>query len=163
MRLSPSLPISLLVVTAACLASSAPVPVRGDASLLAGQWVGEYESRAVGRAGSIVFTLEAGKDTAFGDVIMIPTEYRDQAGEPEGYPPFQREHRSRLITIAFVYAGNGVVAGRLDPYRDPECGCLLDTVFEGTLRGRVLEGTYRSHHQETGRVVEGTWRVERRE
>ena len=37
-----------------------------------GEWVGEYSSAETGRVGSIVFTLAAGRDTAAGDVMMVP-------------------------------------------------------------------------------------------
>src|SRR5256886_5468755 len=44
----------------------------GDMAALAGQWEGSYSSASTGRSGSISFTLSAGNDSAFGDVIMIP-------------------------------------------------------------------------------------------
>ena len=52
--------------------------------------------------------------------------------------------------------------GRLDPYRDPECGWELVTTFTGTLTGDTLEGTYQSFHTRSGEIVTGTWRVKRR-
>ncbi len=150
----------------ACAGPAMPVPVSGDIARLTGQWTGEYRSPASGRVGSIVFTLEAGKDTARGDVIMIPADLSQSAGMMEGMPPGvpgAETLRSRLLTIAFVQATASRVEGRLDPYRDPECGCDLVTTFTGTLTGDVLEGTFRSLHQQTGKVVSGTWRVKRRE
>ena len=50
-----------------------PVPVLGtrtDIAALTGEWVGTYTSGESGREGSIVFQLEAGADTAQGDVMM---------------------------------------------------------------------------------------------
>src|SRR5437773_10842284 len=63
------------LVTACGAARQPPVPLAGsprDVAALAGQWEGSYSSAATGRSGSISFTLSAGTDSAFGDVIMIP-------------------------------------------------------------------------------------------
>lgn len=160
--------ITLMVVIGgfACAGPAMPVPVSGDIARLTGQWTGEYRSPASGRVGSIVFTLEAGKDTARGDVIMIPADLGHSVGMVEGMPPGVpggETLRSRLLTISFVQVTATRVEGRLDPYRDPECGCELITAFTGTLTGDLLEGTFRSYHKETGQVVTGTWRVKRSE
>ena len=66
---------ALVSLTAACAANPSPVHVAGATSeidRLAGEWTGEYTSVETGRSGSITFTLRAGSDTAFGDVVMIP-------------------------------------------------------------------------------------------
>ncbi len=155
-----------LALIGACTGPASPVPVRGEIASLTGQWSGDYRSPASGRVGSIVFTLVAGEDTARGDVIMIPSDLRQTAGPAEGLPPGVAEansFRSHLLTIEFVQVTAGQVYGRLDPYRDPECGCELTTTFTGTRTGDVLEGTYRSHHRESGKMVEGTWRVRRQQ
>lgn len=145
----------LLAILAGCAAPGSPVPVRGETAHLDGRWVGQYHSDLSGRSGSIVFTLAAGQDTARGDVIMIPASRGNVATAPgEGW-------RSEVLTIEFVEIRNGEVSGRLDPYRDPECGCLVTTVFTGRLRGEVLEGTFRTYHRADEHVVEGRWRVER--
>lgn len=166
MKCHSRIPLALMALLggAACAGPSMPVPVSGDIARLTGQWTGEYESRASGRVGSIVFTLEAGKDTARGDVIMIPATLGQPVEIMEAMPPGVpggETLRSRLLTIAFVQATATRVQGRLDPYRDPECGCELVTTFTGSLSGDVLEGTYQSFHKETGKVVSGTWRVTR--
>jgi len=162
----PTRSLALLLAGSAVLACggpSTPVPVRGDIAGLEGQWVGDYSSRESGRSGSIVFTLTAGSDTAQGDVIMVPSDLRMRGpavpGEMGVASP--RAPRSELLTIKFVAASRGTVQGELNPYRDPDCGCLLTTVFTGTLDGDRLSGTYRSWHEETGHVVEGVWQVER--
>jgi len=158
--------LTLMVVIGgfACAGPAMPVPVSGDIARLTGQWTGEYRSPASDRVGSIVFTLEAGKDTARGDVIMIPADVGQPGGVAEGIPPGVpggETLRSRLLTISFVQVTAARVQGRLDPYRDPECGCELVTTFTGTLSGDVLQGTYQSFHKESGEVVTGTWRVKR--
>ena len=69
--------ILLLSAAVACSANPSPVPMRGDAAdvaLLAGRWAGSYESAESGRHGSILFQLDAARDTAYGDVLMLPPD-----------------------------------------------------------------------------------------
>ena len=50
---------------------------------------------------------------------------------------------SELLTIAFARIQGGPVSGKLDPYRDPGCGCIVNTTFTGLLRdSSTLEGTF---------------------
>lgn len=155
-----------LGLATACQSVQPPVPVAGDLMLLAGQWDGEYGGRESGRHGSIVFTLAAGADTAFGDVLMVPREWE----VPPGIRPGDPEHTGRprgqvpqAIAIAFVRSTDRMVEGRLAPYRDPECGCLLNTTFRGRLVAPDLfEGTFVSWHQEMRKETQGWWRARRR-
>ncbi len=154
---------------AACSYTPPPVPlegVPGDVSALIGAWEGEYSSRDTGRSGYIAFSLVEVGDTARGDVLMLPP------GEPR--PEWRRDRdggivltaptrgRSQLLTIAFVRAQAGRVAGALSPYRDPACGCLLETRFYGTVARDSVYGTFDSHHVDTGANARGTWVVHRR-
>lgn len=155
-----------LAVLASCQGPQPPVPVLGDVAALTGRWEGEYGSRESGRAGSILFTLEAGSDTAHGDVLMVPREWdlppQPRAGDPDAMD-FRRDRAPQALPIAFVRAMDGQVEGRLAPYRDPDCGCLLTTHFSGRLiDSNTFEGTFTSVHGETGRVVRGWWRVTKR-
>jgi hypothetical protein len=59
----------------ACASNPTPITVTGDSASLAGKWVGEYNSPATGRSGSIVFNLSPSGDAANGDVVMIPRGY----------------------------------------------------------------------------------------
>lgn len=165
------LPASLLGLAAlgsACATAPSPVPVVADpvdAGRMAGEWSGSYRSPDTGRSGSIVFRLEAGRDTAFGDVVMIPR------GSTEGYAPADGWDEERfgtssdggpeVLRIAFVLFRGGTVTGTLEPYRDPECGCTLHTSFEGELEGDVIEGTFVTEHGDCCESHAGTWRVAR--
>lgn len=143
---------------AACALNPPVVPVEGnaqDVAALAGEWSGEYWSAETGRSGSIFFHLEAGADTAVGDVLMIPR------GAPEHDHPGGVHPASEYIPITFVRVWQGHVRGVLDPYRDPVCGCRLHTSFEGVLSGDTIAGTFSSRHLEGGVVQEGRWRVVR--
>ena len=130
---------------------------------LAGEWDGTYEADDGSRGGSIDFHLKAGQDTATGDVLMVPTDWgrpveaydRPAGAVADGTPP-------RTLTIRFVRVQGGQVSGRLDPYRDPSCGCRLLTTFRGQLKDDKLAGTYETYHEEAGRTVTGKWRAERK-
>lgn len=129
---------------------------------LTGIWEGEFRSVETGRNGTITFNLAANADTASGGVTMLtrPSDVRRLAtGDPSGV---QQQPLARTLFITFVQAENDLVSGKLDPYQDPDCDCILNTVFEGRLEGNRIEGTYTSRSQATGLFVKGTWYVERR-
>jgi len=158
--------IAAAAATAACAPSPpAPVPVSAPegTSALVGEWAGEYESPAVGRAGSIVFHLDAGRDTAQGDVVMVPRGSQEALRRAPAEPG-TLVHAStvpQVLTIRFVRVQGGRVTGVLDPYLDPDCGCRVFTAFEGTLAGDRLRGTFETRGSPAGPVT-GTWSVERR-
>src|SRR6266581_117313 len=71
-------PLLLALTLTACGASRSPVPLVGassDIGALTGEWAGDYSSAESGRSGSIGFTLRAAGDSAFGDVVMIPSAW----------------------------------------------------------------------------------------
>lgn len=157
--------VALAAIVAGCASVPAPVPVVGDAAdlgRLAGQWGGEYQGVTSGRSGSIVFKLAAGADTAYGDVVMIPRERRDDrrpAQDPSAGLAIPLT--PQVLSIAFVRATDGMLTGRLAPYRDPDCECMLTTRFQGRLRGDVIEGAFSSTPEGGGPVQTGTWKVRR--
>jgi hypothetical protein len=161
-----SILLSLLVVGLGCASAPAPIPLSGsraDVSVLTGEWVGEYSSRETSRGGSITFSLAVGSDTAFGDVLMVPhgfdhpllTPDRTAASAPTTPGP-------EVLTIRLVRSEGGVVTGTLDPYRDPECGCTLQTTFKGSLIGdSTIEGTFVSTGGANHPLTMGRWKVTR--
>lgn len=155
------LPI-LLLALAACTNPGTVVPVIGDSRSLAGEWQGIYSSEETGRTGSIVFTLKAGSDSAFGDVIMVPT-----ANEvvPPGRYAVEGTHFHRLprvITISFVRCEDGEVTGRLNVYPDPDTQERVSTTFTGHLTGNTLQGTFVSLFEASGHRAGGKWEVTRK-
>jgi hypothetical protein len=155
-------------LVAGCAMNPAPVPIRGDAwgiADLAGEWVGEYESPDTRRSGSITFKLEAGRDTAYGDVIMVPgLALGWRAADPEawlGRQPVRTDPQP--LFIRFVSVEGRRVSGRLEPYRSPTCDCLLHTTFAGERRGDRIEGTFVTRHDDCDMKPEtGKWWAERR-
>ena len=163
---SPLLPTLLVLALSACGASRAPVPLVGassDVGALTGEWAGDYSSAQSGRSGSISFTLRAAGDSAFGDVVMIPTAW----GRP--LAPWREQNTaggnqapaSTVLSIRFVRVEHGHVSGTLDPYADPQTGARLLTTFSGELNGTTITGTYTTRLP-SGDTQTGRWTVQRR-
>jgi hypothetical protein len=162
-----ALPILLCALAlSACGASRSPVPVVGpsaDITALTGEWAGDYSSAESGRSGSISFTLRAAGDSAFGDVVMIPTAlgrplmpWRQQDAVGSNQAP-----ASTVLTIRFVRVEHGHVSGTLEPYADPQTGARLLTTFSGELNGKTIAGTYTTRLP-SGDAQTGRWTVQRR-
>ena len=154
--------ISVLMAAGAwtgCQSPQAPIPVIGAIEQLRGEWRGEYWSAQSGRSGTITFDLQTTSDTARGDVMMIPADPVARMPDPGGIP--ELSSRPQPLTISFVQCSDGGVSGRLDPYRDPVCGCLLLTTFSGRITADTIQGTFVTVHQDMGRKVEGQWRAVR--
>ena len=116
-RLVASFLVSTLL---GCHPTAAPVPVRGTVDPLVGEWLGEYSSSETGRSGSIVFKLTAGRDTATGDVLMIPGNVDIPTAMPNTNDPNYRG--PRILKISFVRCEGNEVSGWLEPYPDPDTG-----------------------------------------
>jgi hypothetical protein len=152
----------LLLAAAGCTYQGAPVPVAGDTRMLEGEWEGTYSSEQTGRTGSILFHLKAGTDSAYGDVLMLPTqaEYSRPPTLPETPRPFNQP--ARVLNISFVQCADAQVTGRLDPYEDPDTGERLYTTFEGRFKGNTFKGTFVTLYPNSGHRVTGKWTVERK-
>lgn len=159
--------VMLAVVTGtACAGNPTPVPVLGaaaDVAQLAGEWYGEYSSSETGRAGSIVFSLAAGTDTARGDVLLAAPGTRVTPGGVDAHlmRSVPLPERSQLLTVHFIRVQGGQVSGHLEPYTDPNCDCTVSTEFLGRLTADTLAGTY-TIQRLTGLTQQGRWRVVRR-
>jgi hypothetical protein len=127
---------------------------------LVGRWVGEYSSTETGRSGSITFTLEAGRDTAAGDVLMVPANIEIPPANVRTDDPNYRS--PRVIRISFVRCEGNEVTGWLEPYPDPDTGEKTATTFEGLIKGDKLEGKFTSYLELSGRRRSGNWTVTRR-
>ena len=163
--MKPATALLILPLVLACAANPDPVPVvgePGDLRALAGEWAGEYGSNETTRSGSIVFRLQAGADTASGDVVMIPSGARAPLHPMHGTEVSEQNiPATQLLTIRFVRVQDGRVAGELQPYHEPTCDCALHTTFTGRVAGDSVTGTYRTRTAE-GRETGGWWRIQRR-
>lgn len=152
------LPLAIAAIAMSC--ASTPKPNAGggtpyDLSRIVGEWHGEYSSAATGLNGSILFVLEAARGPAYGEVLMIPNPDRAALPRSEAARPDELPSR-RILTVAVVKVEGSEMEGTLEPYRDPECGCLLWTTFTGRLLSYdAAEGTFASrgpsgHPEQTG-------------
>jgi hypothetical protein len=157
--------ISLLL--AACAASHTPVPLVGaanDISALTGEWLGDYQGNESGRSGTITFTLRAAGDSAFGEVVMVPSGFGHALVPWNGPGVAGTVSRTQtVLTIRFVRVEAGHVSGTLDPYADPRTGERLLTTFDGQLSKdrSTIAGTYTTR-LESGNKQTGRWSVQRR-
>jgi hypothetical protein len=160
-------PAALALAALACAGDPSPVPVHAGpagAAALEGRWTGRYESPALGRGGSIVFTLVSGRDTAYGDVVMVPRGSRTPlvpAYPSEVAADVRAPGEAQVLGIRFVTVEGDRVTGVLAPYTDPECECTVFTTFEGTVRGDRIGGTFTTRGAPYRRPAVGSWRVDR--
>ena len=135
----------------------------GDLERLAGEWSGEYTGdRAHVRRGTIMFKLVAGERVAHGDVRMTPDGVdrpSQRYSEDEKRLPREREHGSRVLTIRFVNAMDGVVNGELDPYWDPDRKTQASATFRGRMADEVIEGTFITRYANGSAERGGRWRA----
>ena len=145
-RSALALTLAASACVGACSSSKNPAPgvpmagERSEISTLAGRWEGTYSSESTGRSGSIVFELKPGDTVARGDVLMVPRQ-GDAAPKLPGVNESLRG-MPQVLTIRFVSASGGNVQGTMDPYRDPDCDCEVQTTFVGRLSGDTVEGTF---------------------
>jgi len=134
-----------------------------DLKPLVGVWRGDYSNPQTGRKGTIAFSLRAGESFASGNVIMIPKP--DSLLTPE-----ERELASdvpstgrSVIPIHFIRKEGGNLNGTLDPYRAPDCDCVVTTTFQGSFADeRTIHGTFTTVPSKAGSAItSGTRRVVR--
>ena len=151
-----------------CGVTHPPVAVLGATADLVGVWEGTYESRDTGRWGDLYLAVSAEGDSAVGEVVMVPRGEDVAVQWEEGAWRWRGVRRDEVLTIRFVRAGGGLlgdpveVTGELDPYRDPDCGCVLRTTFRGEVEGDVVTGTFATEAEDPFHDAEGTWSARRR-
>ncbi|MGH7696446.1 MAG: hypothetical protein ACRENH_15780 [Gemmatimonadaceae bacterium] len=160
--MKPLVTLTLALAVTACAWKSTPVALIGateDISALTGEWYGEYHSDAAQRSGTIWFKLDAVRDTAFGDVLMIPRERAIPQMEPSA--PDAWRDRSQVLTIKFVRVDREHVTGAMDPYPSPEDGTMLVTVFRGAIKGDRVDGEFMILDSKSPLPQQGTWWAKR--
>ncbi|HUF36829.1 MAG TPA: hypothetical protein VMN37_12815 [Gemmatimonadales bacterium] len=161
---APARALAALALLAACGGPTPPapppVPVEGpraEVRLLAGSWAGEFVNLPAGRRGTIVFTLDAGRDTAHAWVVTEgappPAGCTDAVSSAVRAPADGRT----VLRLGRVVVDAGSIAGWLESYRDFELGCPVDTWFEGRLVRDTLRGMFFAHPEAGDTVRRGTW------
>jgi len=163
-----------IAAAASCqpMQTAAPVPVQGSpgqVSAVSGEWVGRYWSKATGRHGIIRFSLAENADTAFGEVEITfspSLKVARSASAPDGNKDLPAGDLEpdvcTTIALTLVRVEQDRVSGTMAPYWDPDCDCRARTLFEGTISGDSITGTFSLRRESSDRrVLTGNWRVER--
>jgi hypothetical protein len=140
--------LTLVLGAVACRYQPTPVPLLGDPadiSALKGEWSGEYTSLDSRRSGNITLTIRAGKDTAFGDVVMVSSVGQAIVAADDPRVHLTHAPSPDVLRIVFVRVIGGMVSGELEPYVAPDCSCVVTTVFQGTVRSNTVNGEYFTH------------------
>jgi hypothetical protein len=154
------------ILVAGCAYNPPPIPViapeKQDLLSLEGDWMGDFEALSNERAGTIAFKLGPGADTAFGEVVMIPRNYAGQrmASDLPGTRPSAMPVLPVGLSVSFVRLTSGYLAGELEPYVDPNIGCLVRTTFTGSFRdAATLAGEYITRDENGYVMHRGSWLV----
>jgi hypothetical protein len=153
-----------LLVTTACRFTGIPLRVEGSPAALgaiAGSWQGEYWSSYSDRRGTISFSLKAGTDSAFGDVMMETPFGEALLAADRGDRHMMHAQAPRVLHIDFVRVEGRAVRGALEPYVSPDCSCVASTVFDGFVIADTLRGVFHTTLA-GGAQREGQWRMLRR-
>jgi hypothetical protein len=160
--------VTMTAAVAACRYQPEPVPLLAapaDIAALAGRWEGQYLGRESGRSGSIVFMIAAGKDTAYGDVLMgrDPGNWGPPITAADAATGEHARHASsaELLRVSFVRIRGGRTEGKLEPYIAPDCHCTVTTTFRGAITDNVIQGDYVTRGPD-GLQQTGTWSVTRK-
>lgn len=168
-----SWPWAALIAATACRMepSPPPVPVEGTdeaVAAFAGEWAGDYWSKAPGRHGSIRFSLAEHADTGYGEVEITfsPSLHLSREGaavDPKTPSDELPPPPCTVIGIAVVRIEDRLVRGTTVPYWDPDCDCRAQTVFEGKLARHRITGTFSTRRDSADRpVLSGEWRADRK-
>jgi hypothetical protein len=159
-----SLIAAAALVVGGCHYNPTPVPMAGDRSTiaqLAGDWAGTYRGMETDRTGSIMFTIRASGDSAFGDVLMETppgTARIMPADDPSRHHLHARS--PQLLAIKFVAIHGGDVEGAIEPYIAPDCDCTVTTRFTGHIVRDSIGGTFITRGALIGPQT-GVWSVKR--
>jgi len=134
-----------------------------DLQPLVGVWRGDYSNPQTGRRGTIAFSLRAGESFASGNVVMIPKPDSLLTAEERELASDVPSTGRSVIPIHFIRKEGGSLNGTLDPYRAPDCDCIVTTTFQGTFTDeRTIQGTFTTVPSKAGTsITSGTWRVTR--
>jgi hypothetical protein len=145
--------------------NTSPVPVEGAREAvraLSGEWSGRYWSQETGRHGTIQFLLPERADTGYGevDITFSPSLHLLRAADDNNDVVSPKP--CTTIAIRVVRVENDRVEGTMKPYWDPDCDCRAQTVFEGTLSGDKITGSFSTHRESADRrVLTGKWSADR--
>ena len=65
------------------------------------------------------------------------------------------------VALEYISVESGQVSGKVEPYEDPGCKCIVQTEFEGAMLGDTIEGTYTTRLVGMAETRAGWWSVQR--
>jgi hypothetical protein len=142
-QLALALVLAFVSVGAGCGAAATQVEMKGrdtELARIAGEWHGSYTGTDSGRTGPVSFSLQLGRHTADGTVLM--------GGETP-------------LKISFVAIDGGQISGKIAPYTEPTCACQVETEFIGTVSGDAIIGSFVTRSLEANVEQRGEWSVTR--
>jgi hypothetical protein len=156
----------LAVSTVACASKTPGIELTSsdfDLNPLVGVWRGNYTNPQAFRTGTIGFSLRAGESFASGNVVMIPKADSLLTAEEREMLNGESPTGRAVIPIRFIRKEGGSLTGTLDPYRAPDCDCMVTTTFQGTFTDSgTIAGTFTTVPSKPGSTItSGTWKVTR--
>ena len=154
----------LAMAALGCRYRAEVVPIWGDPGgllSLAGEWTGDYSSADSHRRGTIIFSITARGDSAFGEVLMV-SDAEDVSPRPADLLESHSRHATsaEILNIQFVRVADGRIRGELESYIAPDCECPVTAVSTGTVDADAVSGVYRTTTDWGGRQG-GIWRAVR--
>ena len=155
----------LALLGTGCAIQQGAVPLEGapdEVRALQGTWEGEYVNPDGGVLASISFRLDTDAEAATGDVLVLRRWNPDALHAGTGVGSLQGPPAPLLLQIEFVRCQAGTVRGRLEPYRDPGCDCMVYTEFQGVVEEDRIQGRFRMWPSDGNRgtpLQEGSWQM----
>lgn len=143
-----------------------------DVEPFIGTWEGTYQSDITGRAGMIQFFISAADDSAHGLIVMIPRGWGKGVARADSQAQHDRPDLLHEVRFHSMRISGQRVEGTVEQYRDPDCGCDLETSFKGELTGDRISGIFTSREvgkdsllfinkAQDGTAYTGRWQVQR--
>lgn len=164
----------LAALAVSCSSSSAPqspapvIPTGGEnksLNALVGHWEGTHTNPGNGRTGTIVLDVTSGGKEARGDILMVPPGANARATSVEE----SLRTMPQIYEINFIQAEGNMLNGTVGPYEDPASHCKATSVFQGSLQGDSIVGTFRTECLDPqGKpdpsvpATTGTWTISRK-
>jgi len=166
MQRAPLIMAAIAASTIACATKPPGIELTSsdfDLQPLVGVWRGTYTNPQAGRQGTIAFSLRAGESFASGNVVMIPKADSLLTPEERELVSDVASAARSVIPIHFIRKQGGNLSGTLDPYRAPDCDCMVNTTFQGSfVDASTIQGTFTTVPSRAGSsITSGTWRVSR--
>jgi hypothetical protein len=118
-----------------------------------GLWAGMFRNQAGQVQGSVRLRIMGGGDTAYGYLVLGDTVPRVSCSGEELMTVDGRP----VLHFHLMRVTSSGIAGWVEPYRDLQLGCRIDTWFEATRIGDSLAGMYYARPTDGSPLLLGRW------